>query len=348
MTSSTLLRRAGGAVCASLFLSLAASGPVAAQAWPTRTITAIVPFGPGNAIDAVARVLMDQLSRQLGQTVVIENRAGAGGTIGATAVARSAPDGYTLLLYSSSFSISHSIHPNLPYDTLRDFIPVVPFGVQPTVLVTAPSKGFKTLGELVAAAKAKPGALSFASAGIGAASHMAAERFRVSAGFEALHIPFRGPTEALTATMQGQVDFYFLPIAAALPLITDGKLNALAVSTAKRASALPNVPTTTEAQGFGVRLLDRHVRAGENPQRDRRQAARRDANRARRADGEGPPRQDGHGAASAHHRGVCKILPHRRRRHRGAHQGGEDPDAGTELSGGPASPRSPTARAGRT
>jgi tripartite-type tricarboxylate transporter receptor subunit TctC len=227
-------------------LAMAATS-AAAQTWPTRTITAVVPFAAGNAIDAVGRIVMDELSRRLGQPVIVENRAGAGGTVGAAAVARAAPDGYTLLLYSSSFSISHSIHGNLPYDTFADFIPVVPFGLQPTVLVTAPAKGFKTLGELVTAAKAKPGAMSFASAGIGAASHMAAERLRVSAGFEALHVPFRGPTDALTAAMTGQVDFYFLPIAAALPLINDGKLTALAVSTARRASALPDVPTTTEA-----------------------------------------------------------------------------------------------------
>jgi tripartite-type tricarboxylate transporter receptor subunit TctC len=236
--------RAAGYAAATVALAATAAS---AQTWPTRTVTAVVPFAPGNAIDAVGRILMDELSRQLGQPVIVENRAGAGGTVGAAAVARAAPDGYTLLLYSSSFSISHSIHVNLPYDTFNDFTPVVPFGLSPTVLVTAPSKGFNTLGELVTAAKAKPGAMSFASAGIGAASHMAAERLRVSAGFEALHVPFRGPTDALTAAMTGQVDFYFLPIAAALPLINDGKLRALAVSTAKRASALPDVPTTTEA-----------------------------------------------------------------------------------------------------
>src|SRR5262245_9322541 len=238
-------RRALCAGASALVLTTATSA--FAQTWPTRAVTVIVPFAAGNAIDAVGRIVMDELSKQIGQPVVVENRAGAGGTVGAAAVARAAPDGYTLLLYSSSFSISHAIHANLPYDTLRDFIPVVPFGLQPTVLVTAPSKGFKTLGELVAAAKAKPGAMSFASAGIGAASHMAAERLRVSAGFEALHVPFRGPTDALTAAMTGQVDFYFLPIAPALPLINDGKLTALAVSTAKRATALPDVPTTTEA-----------------------------------------------------------------------------------------------------
>jgi len=245
MTLSHLLRPSlCAAACA--ILSLAVQ-PAVAQSWPTRTVTAIVPFAAGNAIDAVGRIVLEEVSKQLGQPIVVENRPGAGGSVGAAAVARAAPDGYTILLYSSSFSISHSIHANLPYDTLKDFIPVVPLGLQPTVLVTAPSKGFKTLGELVTAAKAKAGALSFASAGIGAASHMAAERFRVSAGFEALHIPFRGPVDALTAAMQGQVDFYFLPIAPALPLIQDGRLLALAVSTAKRASALPNVPTTTEA-----------------------------------------------------------------------------------------------------
>jgi tripartite-type tricarboxylate transporter receptor subunit TctC len=242
MTRSALMRPA---LCAAVCVLLAT--PASAQQWPTRTVTAIVPFAAGNAIDAVGRIVLEEISKQTGQPFVVENRPGAGGSVGAAAVARAAPDGYTILLYSSSFSISHSIHANLPYDTLKDFIPVVPLGLQPTVLVTAPSKGFKTLADLVAAGKAKPGALSFASAGIGAASHMAAERFRVSAGFEALHIPFRGPTDALTATMQGQVDFYFLPIAPALPLINDGKLSALAVSTAKRAAALPNVPTTTEA-----------------------------------------------------------------------------------------------------
>jgi len=244
---SLLTRRGAACAAAGLVLALAGATGASAQAWPTRTITAIVPFAAGNAIDGVGRILLEELSRQLGQPVVIENRPGAGGTLGAATVARAAPDGHTILLYSSSFSISHAIHANLPYDTLKDFIPVVPFGLQPTVLVTAPSKGFKTLGELVAAAKAKPGAMSFASAGIGAASHMAAERFRVSAGFEALHIPFRGPTDALTAAMRGEVDFYFLPVAPALPLIKEGKLTALAVSTAKRASALPDVPTTTEA-----------------------------------------------------------------------------------------------------
>jgi tripartite-type tricarboxylate transporter receptor subunit TctC len=247
MSLFAALRQRGGAVCAAVVLSIAAANPAWAQAWPVRTITAVVPFAAGNAIDVIGRVVLDQLSKQLGQPIVVDNRAGAGGTTGANAVAKAAPDGYTLLVFSSSFASAHAIYPNLPYDTFNDFAAVVPLGLQPTVLVTAPSKGFKTVADLVAAAKAKPGAMNFASAGIGAASHLAAERFRVSAGFEAQHIPHRGPVDALTAVMTGQVDFYFLPLAPALPLIQEGKVLALAVSTAKRAAALPEVPTTTEA-----------------------------------------------------------------------------------------------------
>jgi tripartite-type tricarboxylate transporter receptor subunit TctC len=238
--------------CAVGLLSLAALPLTAterafAQAWPSRTITAIIPFAPGNANDIVGRIVLDQVSKQVGQTIVIENRPGGGTTVGVAAVARAAPDGYTMLVHSSSFSSSYSLHKTLPYDTFKDFAAVVPLGYQPTVLVVATSKPWKTLGELVAAAKAKPGALNFASAGVGAASHLAAERFRRSAGFEAQHIPFKGPVEALTEVMTGRIDFYFLPIAPALNLISQGKIRALAVSTSKRAALLPNVPTTAEA-----------------------------------------------------------------------------------------------------
>jgi tripartite-type tricarboxylate transporter receptor subunit TctC len=234
------------------FVALAASLSTAAdhafaQAWPSRTITAIVPFAAGNANDIVARIVLDQVSKQVGQPIVLENRPGGGGITGVAAAARAAPDGYTMLVHSSSFSASYSLHQNLPYDTFKDFAAVVPLGFQPTVLVVNASKPWKTLGDLVAAAKAKPGALNFASAGAGAASHLAAERFRRSAGFEAQHIPFKGPVEALTEVMAGRIDFYFLPVAPALNLIKDGKIRALAVSTSKRAAALPNIPTTTEA-----------------------------------------------------------------------------------------------------
>jgi tripartite-type tricarboxylate transporter receptor subunit TctC len=207
----------------------------------------ISPFTAGNANDTVARIVLEQVSRQIGQTIVIENRPGGGGTIGVGAVAKADPDGHMILMHSSSFSASMVLHKSLPYDTLKDFTPVVMFGVQPSVLVTAPSKGYTTLAELVAAAKAKPGVLNYASAGIGSASHMAAERLRLAAGISAQHIPFRGPVEAFTEVVAGRIDYYFLPIAPALPLIGEGKLAALAVSTPTRAPSLPNVPTTAEA-----------------------------------------------------------------------------------------------------
>jgi tripartite-type tricarboxylate transporter receptor subunit TctC len=228
-------------------LSAADANPALAQAWPNRTITAIVPFAPGNANDIVARIVLDQVSKQVAQPIVLENRPGGGGITGVAAAARAAPDGYTVLVHSSSFSASYSLHKSLPYDTFKDFAAVIPLGYQPTVLIVPAAKPWQTLGELVAAAKAKPGTLNFASAGVGAASHLAAERFRISAGFKAQHVPFKGPVEALSEVMAGRIDFYFLPIAPALNLINEGKIRALAVSTAKRAAQLPNVPTTAEA-----------------------------------------------------------------------------------------------------
>ena len=235
---------------AGIFL-LAASQPAfaqapAAQSWPDRTIQAVVPFDAGAANDIVGRIVLDQVSKQVGQPIVVENRPGAGGTIGVTAVGKAPPNGYTILVHSSSFSSAYSLYKSLPYDTLNDFTPVIALGKTPTVLVTAPSKGFKTVADLTAAAKARPSAMNFASAGIGSVSHLSAERFRLSAGIDAQHIPFRGPNEAFTEVMAGRIDFYFLPLAPALPLVKEGQLVALAVSTDTRAAALPDVPTTTE------------------------------------------------------------------------------------------------------
>jgi len=191
--------------------------------------------------------VLDQLSRQVGQPFVIENRPGAGGTTAFNAVAKATPDGYTILLGSSTFSSGVVLHKTLPYDTLRDFAAVIPFGAQPSVLVAAPSKGFKTVADLISAAKAKPGAMNYASAGIGAASHIAAERFRLATGIVGQHVPFRGPNEALSEVLAGRIDFYFLPLAPALPLVKSGQLTALAVSTPQRAPSMPDVPTTAEA-----------------------------------------------------------------------------------------------------
>jgi tripartite-type tricarboxylate transporter receptor subunit TctC len=228
------------------FLLLLNSG-AGAQDWPTRSVQVISVVTAGNASDMIARIVLDQVSKQIGQSFVIENRPGAGGTIGSASVAKAEPDGYTVLLLTSSQGSYLVLHKTLPYDPLRDFAPVALFGVQPSVLVAAPSKGWRSANDLVAAAKARPGALNFASAGLGSASHWAAERLRVATGINVQHIPFRGPVEAFTEVITGRVDFYYLPIAPALPNIRDGKVVALAVSTPSRAPALPEVPTVAEA-----------------------------------------------------------------------------------------------------
>jgi tripartite-type tricarboxylate transporter receptor subunit TctC len=219
----------------------------AAQDWPTRQIRTIIPFGAGSATDIIPRIVFDQLSPQLGQPIVVENRTGAGGTLGTNAVAKADPDGYTLLAHSNAFSVAPAIYANLPYDTVGDFAPVAPFGSLPAVLIISPAKGFKTIQEMVAAAKAKPGTFNFASVGVGSGTHLSAEKFKLSAGFEATHVPFRGGPEALTEVITGRVEFYFCPINTALPYIREGKLVALVTNGAARVPELPDVPTTLEA-----------------------------------------------------------------------------------------------------
>ena len=221
------------------------SNQAPAQDWPNRAITVVVPLGAGSASDLIARVVMDQLSRQLGQPIVVENRPGAGGAIGANAVAKSAPDGYTILVYGA-LNTAHALYSKLPYDTFNDFIPVISLGQQPLVIVTAPSKGYKTLADMIAAGKAKPGSLNYSSAGVGSASHFGAERLRFSVGFEAQHIPFKGAAEAVTDVVADRSDFSVQLTATTLPLIRDGKLTALAVSAHNRATMLPDTPTTVE------------------------------------------------------------------------------------------------------
>jgi tripartite-type tricarboxylate transporter receptor subunit TctC len=227
-------------------VALAASA-AHAQTYPTKPVHVIVPFTPGSATDVVARTVAQALSTRMGQVFVVENRPGAGGTIGANLVAKAAPDGYTLLVNSSGHTVNPSIYPSLPFDTAKDFTGVGLLAEQPNILVVAPSKGWKTAGDLVKAAKAEPGKLSYASAGAGSATHMNAEKFRVSAGIDAVHIPYKGTPEALTDTMNGRVDYFFAPVIAALPMVRDNRVTALAVGSAKRASVLPDVPTTEEA-----------------------------------------------------------------------------------------------------
>jgi len=220
-----------------------------AQTWPAKPLRVIVPVGAGSTTDIIPRVVFEQLSPQLGQPIVVENRTGAGGTIGTAFVAKADPDGYTILAHGSAHTIAPALYSNLSYDPARDFAAVVPFGISPSVLVVAPAKGFKTVGDLVATAKARPGTFNFSSVGIGTATHLSAERFRFSAGVEAVHIPFKGGAEAMSEVMAGRVDFFFGPVGIVSPQLRDGKLAALVVNGAKRSAVLPDVPTTLEA-GF--------------------------------------------------------------------------------------------------
>ena len=220
-----------------------------AETWPAKSLQVIVPYGAGSTTDIVPRVVFNQLSKQIGQSIVVENRPGAGGTIGAGFVTKANPDGYTILVNSSAHTLSPSLYPKLSYDPERDFSAVIPLGISPNVLVVSPSKGFKTVGDLVAAAKAKPGALTFSSVGVGTATHLSAERFRSSAKIEAQHVPFRGGGQAMSEVMAGRVDFFFGPVGLVLSNVQAGKLVALVVNGAERAAALPAVPTTLQA-GF--------------------------------------------------------------------------------------------------
>src|SRR5438128_3205567 len=217
-----------------------------AQVWPAKPIHLIVPLTAGSASDVMARIVTERLAAQLGQPIIVENRPGAGNTIGMSAVAKADPDGYTVLANSSTHTVTPATRSNLGFE-MTDLAAVIPFGNMPVVFVVNPSKGYKQLSDFVAAAKARPGTVNYASAGAGNSSHLNGERFRLAAGFEAVHLPFKGAPEALTEVISGRADFYFSPLVNALPLIKDGQLQALAVSGSSRASALPRVPTTVEA-----------------------------------------------------------------------------------------------------
>src|SRR5262245_332304 len=229
-----------------LVVVLGGRGHALAQTWSSKPLHAIVPFAAGSATDVVPRAVLEPLSAQLGQPIVVENRGGAGTTIGATMVAKAEPDGYTLLATSSAHTLVPTVYPHASYDTATDFAAVVSLGTSPNVLVVSPSKGFKTARDLVAAAKAKPGSFNFASAGVGTATHLSAERFRMAARFEAVHIPFRGGAEAITEVLSGRADFLFTPVAIALPQIRAGNFVPLAVSSPNRAALLPDVPSVLE------------------------------------------------------------------------------------------------------
>jgi tripartite-type tricarboxylate transporter receptor subunit TctC len=207
----------------------------------------LIPFGAGSATDVVPRIVFDQLSPALGQPIIVENRVGAGGTLATGLVAKADPDGYTFLATSSAHTITPSVYTKLPYDAARDLAGVIPFGAVSNVLVIAPSKGIKTIKELVAAAQAKPGSFNYASVGVGSGTHLSVEKLKLAAKFDAVHVPFRGGPEALTELVAGRVELYFCPVNTAMPYIQSGKLVALVINSDKRSPQLPDVPTVAEA-----------------------------------------------------------------------------------------------------
>ena len=233
-----------------LLLLLAASAlsiGVSAQVYPNKPIKFVVPFTAGSATDIVARTVAEAMGKSMGQAIVIENKVGAGGTIATAQVAKADADGYTVLIHSSGHVLNPALYPNLGYDTLKDLTGITTLAAIPNVLVVNPSKGWKTQADLIAAVKAKPGTFNYASAGIGSGTHMNAEIFRLQTGIDALHVPYSGTPPAMTNVIGGANDWFFAPLASALPLIQGGKLQALSVSTRARASTLPSVPTSIEA-----------------------------------------------------------------------------------------------------
>ena len=230
-------------VVAGLLVSFAAY----AEGWPSKIIRATIPFGAGSATDVVPRLVFERLGAELGQSIVVENRVGAGGTLGTAFVARAEPDGYTILAHSSALTIAPAIFDNLPYDATKDLSSVLMIGYSANVMIVPASRPWKTVQEFIATAKEKSASATFASVGVGSAVHISAERFRIAAGIAATHVPYRGGAEAITDILGGRIDFYFCPLATALPLIQEGQVRALLVSTLKRVAELPDVPTPIEA-----------------------------------------------------------------------------------------------------
>jgi tripartite-type tricarboxylate transporter receptor subunit TctC len=238
----------------SFVLAVLAAGALHAQAqYPNKPVQVIISFTPASATDIVGRIVTAKLSEYWGQPVINENRAGAGGAIGSAAVARAAPDGYTLLINSNAHSVNPAIYAKLPYDTTKDFTDIAPLSEVPNVLVVGAESRHKTLGDFVAFAKANPGKINFGHAGVGSGTHLNTVKLIRAAGIDVTQVPFKGTPEVVAAILSGNVDCYWVPISAGVSNIKAGKLRALAVSTAKRSPLLPDLATTAEA---GVRGAD--------------------------------------------------------------------------------------------
>ncbi len=217
-----------------------------AENWPSHLIKATIPFGAGSAADVVPRLVFDRLAAELGQPIVIENRAGAGGVLGSALVAKAEPDGYSMLAQSSALTIAPAIFPNAAFDVTRDLASVLMIGSSANVMIVPNSRPWKTVQDFIADARAKPGSISFGSVGIGSAVHISTEKFRLAAGIEATHVPYRAGPEVIADILGGRIDLYFCPLATALPLIREGQVRALVVSTNKRVADLPDVPTPAD------------------------------------------------------------------------------------------------------
>jgi tripartite-type tricarboxylate transporter receptor subunit TctC len=233
---------------ASAVIAISAIAEAGEDGWPERPLRLVVPFPAGSSTDIIARILAQKLSHRLGQQVVIENRAGASGNIGADAVAKAAPDGYTIgIATASTHAVAASLSPNLPYDPIRDFAPVGMIGSQPYVLVLHPALPARNLAELIALAKAKPGTLNYGSAGIASLAHLATELFASMAGVNIIHVPYKSSSQSMTDMITGRLDMQFATIAPSLPTIRAGQLRALVTSGKTRVAALPELPTVAEA-----------------------------------------------------------------------------------------------------
>ena len=236
-------------VVSSIFIlaCLLATAAAQAQTWPSRPIRANIPFGAGSAADVVPRLVFDRLGAELGQPIVIENRAGAGGMLGTAMVAKADPDGYSILANSSALTIAPAIYPDISFDATKDLVSVLMMGYSANVMIVPVSRPWKTVQDFIADAKAKSGSISFGSVGVGSATHISGEKFRLAAGIEATHVPYRGGAEVVSDILGGRVDYYFCPLATALPLIRAGQVRALLVSTPQRVADLPDVPAPPDA-----------------------------------------------------------------------------------------------------
>ncbi len=232
--------------CLMLFLA-AATAAGAAEKFPTKPIRMLVPFSPGSATDILGRLVGQKMSENWGQPVVVDNRPGAGGTIAAQYVLGASPDGHTVMVVSAGHAANATLYSKLPYDTVKDFAGISQVASVPNVLVVGRDLGVKSVKELIALAKSKPGQLNFSSAGIGSGTHLNGEMFKVEAGINVIHVPYKGAPEALTDTMAGRVQFTFSPILVVAPSVRDGRVLALAVSTAARSPMFPDIPTVAEA-----------------------------------------------------------------------------------------------------